>query len=604
MNRKTIHYLLLLILTLPLLLRCANPVSPTGGPKDTKPPMVLNCEPANLSIRFSGSSIRIEFNEFLALKNPTSEIFISPPLTHPPDVKLRGKSLVMKIEDTLKPNTTYSISFGDAITDLTEGNILKGFTYVFSTGNYIDSLSLRGKVINAFNLQPEPDVFVTLYLNNNDTLPFDSLPLKVPPYYLTRTDEQGAFIFGNLLSDQFKLLAIEDMNSDLFFSQPSERIAFLDSLVTPYYIEIPKPKKTDSLAADSLPKAPEKPKKTAPADTKKADSIRVADSINLLNKKYPSAQLRMFTEADSVQRVVKITIPREGMVVFTFLYPLKDLLFNPLEPDSLSEPFLVETSPKRDSATIWLRGKYPDTLKMDIAVQGVIIDTVMVDLKAKVKPKSKKQEQEAPTNLLTFNTNAGNGLNQYRSELALIASYPLQRWDMNQIFLIAGKDTLHPTCIFGDSIKRTILIRHKWLEETAYKIFIPDSVFFGINNFTQDTVRIDFKTKAPKEFGNLVLDFQPKVDGQYIIQILDEKEATLYEQQIVTEATRLKFNYMTPVKFKIKAILDKNRNRQWDTGNYRQDIQPEEVFYFPKTLEIRANWDIEESWSLGGDSNN
>lgn len=579
-----------------LLMNCANPVSPEGGPKDTKPPEILNCDPPNQSVHFSGSAIRIEFNEFISLKNPTSEIFLSPPLSKPPDTRLRGKSLILKIEDTLKTNTTYSVSFGDAITDLTEGNVLKGFTYVFSTGDYIDSLSLRGKVINAFTLQPESNVFVTLYINNNDTLPLDSLPLKTAPYYLTKTDDNGAFTLGNLQQARFKLLAIEDMNSDLYFSQPSERIAFMDSLIDPYYIEIPKPIKADSSKTDSLPVQPEKKIKPPSAQMKKADSIRIADSVKALNAKYPSSTLRMFIEEDSIQRISKITTPREGMIVFIFKYPLKGGVFKPLNPDSILSPLLFEESRKHDSVTIWLTGKHPDTLKIQISDRSGILDTAHIDLQP--KPKSKKEIKETPSNLLTFSSNTGNGFNQFRGNLALTASYPLIKWNLNQIKLIDGKDTIHPQCHFSDSLKRTIVVLHKWGEDKQYKLFIPDSVFFGINNLTQDSIRIEFKTKAPKEFGNLILAFNPAHEGQYIVQILDEKESTLFEQQIVSDTSLMKFNYMTPGKFKIKAILDRNRNRQWDTGDYRKNIQPEEVFYLPKTLEIRANWDIEETWSL------
>jgi hypothetical protein len=594
--KKIIPDILLFSAMVVLVISCANPVSPEGGPKDTTPPKVLNCDPPNQSVHFSGSGIRIEFNEFISLKNPTSEIFISPPLSKTPDTRLRGKSLLLKIEDTLKANTTYSISFGDAITDLTEGNVLKEFTYVFSTGDYIDSLSLKGKVINAFTQKPESNVYVTLYVNNNDTLPFDSLPLKVAPYYLTKTDDNGAFTLGNLQQARFKLLAIEDMNSDLFFSQPSERIAFMDSLVDPYYIEIPKPIKVDSLKADSVPAIHEKKHKLSPGQIKKADSIRIADSVNAINKKYPSFTLRMFVEEDSIQRISKITTPREGMIVFIFKYPLKNGVFRPLDPDSILAPWLLEESGKRDSVTIWLTGKHPDTLKIQISDKGEVLDTAHIDLQP--KPKSKKEEKETPSNLLTLKTNTGNGFNQFRSDLVITASYPLLKWDLNQIMLIDGKDTIRPQCRFVDSLKRTIVVLHKWGEDKQYKLFIPDSVFFGINNFTQDSIRIEFKTKAPKEFGNLILAFNPEQEGQYIVQILDEKESTIFEQQIASDSSLLKFNYMTPGKFKIKAILDRNRNRRWDTGSYRNNIQPEEVFYLPKILEIRANWDIEETWSL------
>lgn len=523
-------------------------------------------------------------------------MFISPPLPSAPDPRLRGKDLLLKLKDTLLPNTTYSVSFGQAIADLTEGNLLKGFTYVFSTGDFVDSLSLKGKVISAFDHQPKKNVFVTLYINNNDSLPFDSLPLKVPPYYLTKTDEQGEFTIGNLQQADFKLMAIDDQNSDLIFNQPTEKIAFYDTLVKPYFIEPPKKYIADSTVKDSTKVQKEKKSSLPPEKQRRADSARQADSVKTLNARYPSYVLRQFEEVDSMQRIIKTSSPREGMILFTFKYPYKNLNFIPLNIDSVSSWALHEYSPKRDSATLWLTGPHPDTIVLQVSDNETIIDTMEIDLVIRSKPK--KEEKDAPPARLTYTTNGSGGFIQYRSEFTITFSYPLSKWNFNRVLLIDGKDTLNPDCNFTDSLKRRIVVSHKWNEEKSYRLFIPDSVFYGINNLTHDTLRIEIKTKAPKDFGNMVLDFKPFRQGQYIVQVLNEKESILFEEQIVTGAAKLKFDYMVPGKFKVKAILDRNSNRRWDTGNYKKKLQPEEVFYLPKTLEIRANWDIEESWEL------
>jgi hypothetical protein len=592
-------FLLCLLAAAILFNRCAHPVSPEGGPKDVTPPKVLGCDPPNFSTNFQSSSIRIAFREFIALKNPLSEIFISPPLAKAPDPRLRGKDLLVKLQDTLRGNTTYSISFGQAIADLTEGNQLRDFTYVFSTGDYIDSLSLKGRVISAFNHQPLKNVFVTLYLNNNDTLPFDSLPLKTAPYYLTKTDERGDFTLSNLQDAPFKLMAIDDQNGDLIFNQPSEKIAYSDSLVKPYYIEIPKPTTADSSKKDTIPVKQVQKIKLTPAQVRITDSIRQADSVKTLNAKYPSFELMLFEETDSIQRIAKSAVPRDGMIVLTFKYPIKNAEFTALNvTDSLPAAYLRENSPRQDSVTLWLSGSHADTLRLKVSDKGRILDTLNIDLQKKVK--KKKDDNPEPPERLAFTTNGGggSGFNQYRSEFTITFSYPLEKWDFGRILLVDGKDTLHPQCKFADSIKRRVVVGHKWKEEKPYKLLIPDSVFFGINNLTHDSLRIEIKTKAPKEFGNLVLTFNPKKAGQYIVQILNEKETSVIEEQIATDSTKLNFNNMLPGKFKIKAILDKNLNRHWDTGNYRKNLQPEKVFYLSKTLEIRANWDIEETWDL------
>ena len=168
--------------------RCANPVTPEGGPKDVKPPKVLEADPPENSIHFHKKEIHITFNKYVQLKDHSNQVNIAPPTLRHTDIRLRGKSIVIKLNDSLKSNTTYSINFGDAISDITENNILHNFIYSFSTGSYIDSLSLSGKVINAFNLVPQKDVIAELYINENDTLPLDSLPYHVKPYYLAKTN--------------------------------------------------------------------------------------------------------------------------------------------------------------------------------------------------------------------------------------------------------------------------------------------------------------------------------------------------------------------------------------------------------------------------------
>ncbi len=219
MKHSRISISLLVLSLCLLLLSCANPVAPEGGPKDTKPPKVLKSDPPDFSANFKDNSIKIDFDEFIALKNQAAEVNVSPPLKTLPDLKLRGKSLIVKIDDTLAANTTYSIDFGKSISDITENNILTGFSYTFSTGPYIDSLSLRGNVMNAFDLTTPKDVFALLYIDRCDTIPMDSLPMKVKPYYVTKINEKGEFQFHNLRSSPMKLTALADLNGNLIFDQ-------------------------------------------------------------------------------------------------------------------------------------------------------------------------------------------------------------------------------------------------------------------------------------------------------------------------------------------------------------------------------------------------
>jgi len=595
-QRKNSLFYFFLIVTALSLYRCANPVSPTGGPKDTDPPKVLGCEPPNFGVNFKEDNFRIDFNEFINLKNPSTEVFISPPLKKSLDPRLRGKSLLMKFDDSLVQNITYSVTFGNAIADFTENNILKGFNYVFSTGPFVDSLSLQGSLVNAFDHKPQKDAYVELYLNNNDTLPLDSLPLHFAPYYLTKTDENGNFIFKNLQDKQFKLVALFDQNGDLIFNQSTEKIAFFDSLVKPYYIAMEKADTTKKDSSEFVPLKNPKPKVVNPELLKKADSTRKADSVNRIRALYPSYSLFLFEETDSIQRVSKSVSPSEGVALIIFRFPAKDIRFIPLNFDSVASWHKEEYLSKRDSVILWVTRPETDSLILKVMAGNNVVDTVMLDI-AKKLPQKKSEKKGKVTQLGITNSVKGAGLNQFKNKFLLTFSSPLTRWNLSRVLLVDKKDTLHPKIEFTDSLRRMAVVQHKWGEDLPYKLIIPDSVFYGINDVSHDSILMDFRTMSERDFGNLILTMNmEKRPGQYIVQLLDEKEVILYEEHITSQSGKIRFDYMNPGKYKIKAILDRNKNRRWDSGNYKKNLQPEEVIYFPKILEIRANWDVEETW--------
>ncbi|MEI7662969.1 MAG: Ig-like domain-containing protein [Bacteroidota bacterium] len=588
---------MLFIAALHLLTGCANMVSPTGGPKDVTPPKIIACQPPVSSTWFKGNTFRIDFNEFINLKNPATEVYISPPLKTPLDPHLRGKSMIVKFENKLDTNTTYSITFGNSITDLTEGNILKGFNYVFSTGSYVDTLSLQGTLVNAFDHKPEKDVYVELYINNNDTLPFDSLPIKVAPYYITKTDENGGYLFKNLQNKKFKLFALSDQNGDLIYNQPSEKMAFYDSLVSPWYRAVPR---IDTARKDTTLVKKTKPARLSArqtADLRIADSIHKADSIKQDLARYPSYPLFLFEESDSIQRLLKSTFVKEGMALFKYRFPLHDIRFVPLNFDSVAPWCLEEFSRQRDSVTLWITRPKTDSLVLKVVTSQKAADTVTLVLQK--KELTKRAAKKAIAEQLSVNVPAKSaGLNHFKNKLLLTFSYPITRWNFSKVLLVENKDTVHPALEFTDSLRRTIMVKHKWKEDETYKIIIPDSLFFGITNLSHDSILISFKTRAEREFGNLIvamnMDNRP---GQYIVQLMNEKETAVYEEQVVTKSGKIRFDFMPPGKYKVKAIHDRNRNGHWDTGSYKKNMQPEEVIYLPKIIEIRANWDVEEEWN-------
>lgn len=552
----------------------------------------MACDPPNLSTGFKGRSIRIEFDEFVTLKNPVSEIFISPPLRHAPETRLRGHSLLIDIADTLAPGTTYSITFGNALTDLTEGNILKGFNYVFSTGDYIDSLSLQGNVSLAFDHKPQKDIFVELYLDNSDTLVLDSLPLHFPPYYVTKSDADGRFRFNNLRDASYRLIALGDQNGDLIFNQPSERIAFSDSLVRPFYERVVI---ADTAVADSAETGAAAAHDTLQAVAALADSTPAVAVAPVPAP--PVHSLFLFEEVDSVQRIKKVTAPSEGVALLAFRYPVHNLKVVPLNFDSVAPWQRTEFSRKSDSVWLWVTRPATDSLIARVTDGEKLLDTIRMQLnKPESERKGSKKEQLKRLALQTPFSTAG--LNQYKNRLKIKFSYPLSRWDFSRILLIKGKDTLRPAVAFADSIRRSIFLDTKWEEDKNYRILIPDSTFVGINGLSQDTIRIDFKTRSERDFGSLVMNMkQENRPGRYIVQLLNEAETSIYEEHIINGSGPVRFEFMPPGKYKLKAIHDRNGNGRWDTGRYRALLQPETVIYFPKSLEIRGNWEVEETWN-------
>jgi hypothetical protein len=285
------------------------------------------------------------------------------------------------------------------------------------------------------------------------------------------------------------------------------------------------------------------------------------------------------------------------MVLFLFKYPVKKPGFRSFNLDSAKTAFIREIFPKGDSVVLWMRGEKSDSLYIEVSDNDQVLDTAKLDLRKKSSKKKSSGKDSIPDRLRII-PGKNNPFNLFKYKYEITFSYPLSKWDFSRVLLIEDKDTLHPKIYFSDSIRRKIIIDRKWKEEKRYKIIFPDSICYGINNLTNDSLKIEFMTRGQKDFGSIIVDLNIDTrPGHYIIQLLTEKEG-LIEERFTNKSMKVRFDYILPGKYKIKAILDRNLNRRWDTGNYRLGLQPEAVYYFSKTLEIRANWDVEESWTL------
>lgn len=547
---------------IPLILSaCAAIVAPSGGPKDEKPPVLLHSSPVNLSVNFKGDRLVLTFDEYVSLKNPEKEVLISPPLSKEPVMQMKGKSLVVKLKDTLRSNTTYSFFFGNAIVDITEANPLANFNFAFSTGPGIDSLSISGRVVDAYSLLPVKEAAVLLYTDFTD-----SVPKKDRPVYVSRTNASGDFTIRNLAAAGYRVVALKDANNDFIYNMPNESVAFLPDSVKPYYAMI-------NLADTAAPKAP------------------AAEN---------QLQLLMFPEPDSVQRLAKNVLASAGRILLTFRYPTRDVQLVPVTAGLPDPWYIPEFSRKADSLSFWIIPPVPDTVSFTVSEKGQVLDTLTMATKPKPKQASKGKAEEPKNKLpLRLSLESGNKLG-WAKPLFITTDNPIAGFDPDRVSVsrLNAADTVPAPFHFADSIRRTLASDFDWNTGEEYTLIFPGGVLKDIYGNQNDTLMYKFKVIPKDEYGSLKVKLNKgSLTHPFIIQLLGDKEA-VWREVYVTSAASVNFGFLKPGKYRVKAIYDANANGKWDTGNFLRWIQPEKVSMYPKELEIRANWDLEEEWNF------
>ncbi|MCX6271882.1 MAG: Ig-like domain-containing protein [Bacteroidetes bacterium] len=555
------HKQVLASISLAFLCSCANIVPPSGGPKDTTPPKVISSEPAENATNYAGNTIRLTFDEYVQLKDENRNLLVNPPLAEPPELKVKGKSILIKIPGTLKENKTYSFQFGNAIQDFTEGNPLANYSFVFSTGPVIDSLSLNGKVLRADNLEPVGKAIAMLYADKDDSALF-----KEKPLYVTRTGEDGNFRFNHLASGKYRLFAVNDLNNNFMIDMASEEFAFADSLVSGSVLPVVKP---DSACKDSL----------LPAVSSLSGII-----------------LYSYKETDSLQRLQKPYLDKAGQLLIPYRQPLKDLGILPWgKSASLGENWAIrEWSANRDTLICWFKPEpESDSLFLILKTDRNLTDTVRVDLK-RIGKTGRFRKDGGKTGKIVATPDI-TGIMDPGKPLSLTFGYPLSAARLSESLLVEEKDTLKVRPVFSDSIHRRIILRHTWKENSSYQFILPKGILTDILGQTNDSLSLKFKTLSLDSYGKLTLKFKASQPGQYILQLIADKDKVVQQTIIQTEG-RWVVNYLSPGKYRVKMIADKNNNSHWDGGNYRRNTLPEKVLFYSKTLEIRGNWEVEETW--------
>jgi hypothetical protein len=610
------YQIILMALTLLFLFRdCAKIGSPMGGPKDETPPRVIKSTPANYSTKFENKRIEIEFNEFIQLKNINQELVVSPPLKEKPAVRLKNKSVFIDLQENLLDSTTYTFNFGQAIVDNNESNILENYQFVFSTGDYIDSLGISGMILNAFDLKPtEEPVTIMLYDDLHDSVPYKDIPI-----YIGKSTKNGYFEINNVKNDTFKVFALKDKNYSLIYDLPDEEIAFLDTtfilsgkLIREFLDSVKMA--TDTTVIDSLITIKTDTLATPLKDTLLQDSL-VQDTITFpkRNKYSISLELFLFQEDNKPQYLLGSNRSDRKKLGFYFNRPKQDsLTIEPLNFTCDSNWYVLEENISRDTLIYWIKDSLVykrDTLKLHLkylitdSIFNYVFfnDTVNLVYSTEITKSRKKDKAEQKAEDLKLTISIGNGATQdLHKSISLNPEYPIKNTDISKISLFELKDTLEFTqdfILYPDSIYfRKYWLDHKWEEVMNYRLFLEPFAYTDIYGMTNDTINIAFKTQSLDHYGKIILNLT-NVNQGILLQLLSEKDNVIRIKKQY-ESGISEFSFLEPGKYKLKVIFDSNNNGKWDTGRYLQKLQPERVQFYTGEINVRANWDLELNWNL------
>lgn len=634
---------LLLLLTLLLLHACAKQGYPTGGPKDETPPVVLGTTPANGTLHFDAKEFSIAFDEYVQVKDADNNILVSPPMKQKPEYGTKGKSLVVKIKDTLRANTTYLFQFKGGIVDFNEGNPLASFEYVFSTGSAIDSMTIRGQVLDAFTGQPSKEtVTVAAYPPPIDTIvpispikSADSVVAKEHPLYITRCDPEGRFQLNHMRPGRYLLIAFLDGDKNLRLGN-GEAVAFLDTLVASQKMPpAPDTAAKDSAALDTTA-LDTTALDTAALDTTALDTTALGTAV--LAVEPVTLYLSLFKQEQ--QRVTKSDFKKKGLVEISTLLPLTDTMtLFPLGSAPSDTTLYFKANRSRDTLTVWPAQKDCDSLTLVIA-DHQLADTLRLQYRSKATPGRSSFAKLAPASMKSL----VGGSHPYYDTLWIAFETPVLALAVPdsvadsavKVFCLTDSTTSHcPVRCYPDLYptgSSRARLDFNGRQGCKYRFTVPQGLFKDIHGqVNADSLTFTTEFTKAENYGNIILTITRRPDTTadtltattdtieasadsvvavqdtvaapskplvpLLIQLTNEK-GDLLRQSVVTHDQKLTFSYLKGGKYNLRAILDNDCDGKWTPGDYWQQRQPEPVIVFNKTLELRENWDMEEKWEI------
>ena len=542
MRRKSVIGVMLALLVTAVA-GCAKQGYPSGGPKDETPPKAVDAKPASESRNFAGRQFSIGFDEYITVKDADKNILISPPMRQKPEFTTKGKRLVVKINDTLQPNTTYLFQFKGAIVDFTEGNVLPSFEYVFSTGERMDTMMLAGRVLNARDGKPwkEP-VTVMAYkvAGEGQGGAVDTVATTKQPDFITRSDKEGVFAFHYVPAGHYRLVALEDKNRDLRLGR-GEAAAWEPTAVQ---------------AADSIDSA----------------------TVTLLRISAPDRR---------VQRVAKAEFTAKGRATIVTVMPMQS-------PSLAGDSVVWRLNDRRDTMSVWFRNAACDSARLvlsDTALQDTLKLRYRAPKMGRRRRGAAKQNQAEPmVKALCSGTSA------FYDDLRLAFTVPVTAMaDGAQAEVMRLKDSsVAQYALTLDSNGLGARIEAALRSGEEYSVRLRDSLFTDIFGHRSDS--LVFKL-TPQDYGTLIFQLTNRTGSPVVLDVLDDKD-TVVASRTVTVTGEVKIPHLKAGTYRVRAVLDTDGNNAWTPGDYWLDRQPEYVIYYSKSLQVREKWELEERWTL------
>lgn len=590
-NSKSLYYIFIIIAAA-VMYSCANIGNPSGGPIDKTPPIFMRSNPTPNAVNVKDRKIEIFFDEIVTLKDPSTKIIVSPAQTEMPRMSALGRKVTVELVDSLLPNTTYTIDFSNSIQDNNEGNTIDNFAFAFSTGSVIDSMRVSGYVIDSRTLEPMQSVVVGLQSNLADSA-FHKEKLQ----RVALTNDRGQFTIRNVSPGSYHIFALKDLDRDYKFGNPTEDIAFLDSIIVPSI--------GTREAAD-----------TVYNDLNEIDTIMRATRpayfpndilLSMFNEDRKSQYLANNLRVDSTR--ISLTFAAASDTL-----PSLSIVGRNDVPDQW---YTLERSQTNDTLTYWIRPPHlvsADTLM--VATTYLRTDTAsnlswgtdtlkFTFQRQKAKKKKKNEETDSLEQIRFMELHPlANGTQEVYAPLLLQTGTPIERYSREAFHLqrkLQNDTIFYPAEIKSIALRdstlnrRDLVLKVDWEPGAAYTLAVDSLAMTDIYGLQTKPLKVDFNVRKMEEYGNIVFNI-PAVRDSAIVELLDGTDKVVLHTPVKNH--RAELLNLQPGKYYARLFIDRNGNGKYDTGNYDMHLQPEETVYYPGAINLKKNWDVEQTWDI------